>query len=229
MLLSLTLAVAGCATPSVPPLPSPPPPSPSAPSAAPIEAEAAVPPSPRPTKPAAEERKEAREAFAQAEELFKEGRFPEAIEAYRRIADLYPQTLEGPKSLFRVGYLYLLNPAWPTSNRGKARQALHSLLERYPTLPQRPWAEALIRLIDQLEEGEKKALNVQQAQEALVQDLARSKAEQERLFQEREALKREMEGLQQRLEKIKGENADLRAELKRLKELDILLEKKNQP
>lgn len=169
------------------------------------------------------------EAFAQAEVLFKEGRFQEAIEAFHRVADLYPQTLEGQKSLFRVGYLYLLNPARLPSDREKAREVLHSLIERYPKIPQRPWAEALIRLIDQLEEGEKKALQVHQAQEALTQELARAKSEQERLLQEREALKREMEGLQQRLDKIKGENADLRAELKRLKELDILLEKKSQP
>lgn len=228
MVLWLVLAVAGCATPSVPPPPLSPP-TPSAPNAAPTAAGAVAPPSPGPTKPAAEERQKAREAFAQAEELFKEGRVQEAIETYQRVADLYPQTLEGPKALFRVGYLYLQNPAGPTSDRGKSREALHSLIERYPTIPQRPWAEALIRLIDQLEKGEKKALEVHQAQEALAQELIRAKAEQERLLQEREALKREMEGLQQRIEKIKGENADLRAELKRLKELDILLEKQSQP
>ncbi|MBI2877838.1 MAG: tetratricopeptide repeat protein [Candidatus Tectomicrobia bacterium] len=167
--------------------------------------------------------------LAQAEALFKAGRFQEALDAYRRVADLYPQAPDGPESLFWVGYLYLLNLGEEVPPRGMARQSFQALVARYPNAPQRAWAEILIRLIDQLEESEKKRVDGQQAHETLMQELGESKTEQERLLQEREALKRELEGLQQRIERLKGENAGLKTELKRLKDLDILLEKKSQP
>jgi outer membrane protein assembly factor BamD (BamD/ComL family) len=71
---------------------------------------------------------DASEMFAQANQLQKEGKYQESINAYQKLISVYPESKFAPQSQFMVGFIY----ANEFKDLDKAKAAYEKFLEKYP-------------------------------------------------------------------------------------------------
>ena len=71
---------------------------------------------------------DASEMFAQANQLQKEGKYQESINAYQKLISVYPESKFAPQSQFMIGFIY----ANEFKDLDKAKDAYEKFLEKYP-------------------------------------------------------------------------------------------------
>jgi len=71
---------------------------------------------------------DASEMFAQANQLQKEGKYQESINAYQKLISSFPESKFAPQSQFMIGFIF----ANEFKDLDKAKAAYEKFLEKYP-------------------------------------------------------------------------------------------------
>jgi len=132
--------------------------------------------------------------------------------------------LRSDAALFETG-CHWLGMKGNVRDYAQARQAFTTLVERYPQSKWRPFAEAFVRLIDEVERSRRQAADLEAALGAAREAAAEARKEagilRGRLAEEERKRNNAAE-----LERLRVENEELRRNIEQLKRLEIELQRR---